>query len=78
VTDVRVVDLQPARHRDNGTYIWYCASASISPVPPHWVPAPVWAILRERGPVTYETADEADTALSWACVRYGRGRAGLA
>src|SRR5262245_8205768 len=78
VTDVRLVDLQPARQRHDGTYVWHCASASISPVPLHWVPAPVWAILRERGPVTYETADEAELALSWACVRYGRGRAGLA
>ena len=77
VTHVRLVDLQPLWQRHDGLYVWHCATLSITPPPPHWVPRPLWAVLYEAGAVTYETADLADATLSWACVRYGRAHAGL-
>jgi hypothetical protein len=77
IAHVRLVDLEPFWQRHDGLYAWHCATLSIPPPPPHWVPAPLWAVLFESGAVTYETADSAGAALSWACVRYGRSLTGL-
>lgn len=76
VVQIRLLDLEPLRVEEKG-YVWDSARTDDYRPFSHEVPAALWDHLFEAGVVTYPTADEATAALSWACVRHGRARAGL-
>jgi uncharacterized protein (TIGR02996 family) len=74
VTHVRIVGLQLYEFDDG--FMWTLESAEGL----GGVPEELWPYLSQRDGdeiVYYSTNAEADAALSWACVRYGRAEAGL-
>jgi uncharacterized protein (TIGR02996 family) len=75
VVQVRLIDLHPLAVHDG--YLWDRAHPARSRTASHELPPELWDALFEAGVVRYPTADEADAALSWACVQFGRARAGL-
>jgi uncharacterized protein (TIGR02996 family) len=77
VTHVRLVDLVPLCNRRTGTYGWEYMPAQRVPGRSHQVPVELSWYFPEEGPEAFATADEAEAALSWACVRFGRAAAGL-
>lgn len=76
VVQVRLIDMHPLAVHDG--YLWDRARPIRSRTASHELPEELWDLLFENGVVLYPTADEADAALSWACVCYGRFRAGIA
>ena len=73
VAHVRIVEWQPRRTSDGSRWLWEIAEGRSDNVAER-----IWPYLAADGPPTrYQTADEAEAALSWACVRYGRAVAGV-
>jgi len=77
VIHVRLVDRQAVDENTGWGFGWYCADVweqLVDDIPPE-----VWKYLAPDGRpmVHFPTSDEADAALGWACVRYGRAKAGL-
>jgi len=73
VTHVRLVDLFPLQDGDEhrwGATPTYQAGRS------HVLPPELLGFAPQDG-TTFPTADAAEAALSWTCVRYGRAAAGL-
>jgi uncharacterized protein (TIGR02996 family) len=77
VTHVRLVDLIPLRDGRKGTFRWEHMPAQPVPGRHYQVPIELSWYFADDGVETFQTADEAEAALSWACVRYGRAAAGL-
>ena len=74
VTQVRLVDRQPVS--TGRGYAWsHCTRGNRMDA----VPDELWPYLSNAEVVAhiFATADGAEAALSWACVRYGRAAAGL-
>jgi uncharacterized protein (TIGR02996 family) len=78
VTHVRLVDLMPLHEPSTDDFHWDFVSESyLGPVGIHTVPRQILARSPELRDAIYRTADEADAAMSWACVRFGRAAAGI-
>ena len=74
VTHVRLVDRRPGWTGRGPMWIH-----ERTPIGLAGIPDELWQFLSEPAVAArgFATADEAEAALSWACVRYGRARAGL-
>jgi uncharacterized protein (TIGR02996 family) len=74
VTHVRLVDRQPSATRKGFSWIRNIRTGRLDQVPDE-----LWLYLGDDDETApdFSTADEAEAAVSWACVRYGRAQAGL-
>ena len=77
VNHVRLVDLTPFHDRRKGVYVWEYMRQYPDPWQTPRVPVELSWYFSDDQPDAFQTADEAEAALSWACVRYGRAAAGL-
>lgn len=82
VTEVRLADrvlpfMRPAGPEFRGGFRWLIRPADAEHLTGFWLPEGIAEHLNEVGTGLYRSADEAEAALSRACVRYGRAAVGL-
>jgi uncharacterized protein (TIGR02996 family) len=79
VTEIRLTGREPSHSTRNGkpVYWWIAATNSEPLIEPSFVPRFLWDTGQLGGYGQFDTSEAAHTALSRACVAFGRRRAGL-